>query len=136
MCCCGAADRSLRLPDCLERGLRMRRAPPLPITGEWVETPQGLRARFSLDLQEESIAEIRFESTPCATLVAYCQALAEHERGSSLMSAPSVTAEALVDLLEGVPALRRDRAILAVAALRAAILAYISTLSSRESAAQ
>lgn len=113
--------------------MRMRRAPPLPITGEWVVTPQGLRARFSLNLQKDNIAEIRFESTPCATLVAYCQALVEHERGRALMSAPSVTAETLVALLEGVPALRRDRAILAVAALRAAILTSIST---RESIAQ
>jgi NifU-like protein involved in Fe-S cluster formation len=111
----------------------MRRASPLPVTGEWVETPQGLRARFSLDLHNGIIAEIRFESTPCATLVAYCQALAEHEAGRPLTAAPSMTADGLVVLLEGVPALRHDRAILAVAALRAAILTSIST---RESAVQ
>lgn len=126
----------MRLTDCLERGLRMRRAPPLPGTGEWVETPQGLRARFSLDINEDSIGEIRFESTPCATLVAYCQALAEHETGRPLMAAPSVTADGLVVLLEGVPALRRDRAILAVVALRAAILTSIPSISTREPAAQ
>lgn len=122
----------MRLPDCLERGLRMRRASPLPITGEWIQTAQGLRARFSLDLREDSIADIRFESTPCATLVAYCQALADHETGRPLTSAPSVTADGLVALLEGVPALRRDRAILAVAALRATILASISPRESAE----
>jgi NifU-like protein involved in Fe-S cluster formation len=108
----------------------MRRAPPLPVTGEWVATPQGLRARFSLDLHDGIIAEIRFESTPCATLVAYCQALTEHESGRALMSSPSVTADGLVALLEGVPPLRRDRAILAVAALRAAIVKSISTRES------
>lgn len=131
MSCCGArVGRSLRLPDCLERGLRMRRAPPLPVTGDWVETPQGLRARFSLDIQEDNLAEVRFESTPCATLVAYCEALVEHETGRPLISAPSVTAEGLVALLVGVPALRRDRAILAVAALRAAILRSTATRES------
>lgn len=114
--------RPRRLHDCLERGLRTRRAPPLPYAGEWVETPQGLRARFSLAIRDATIAEARFEATPCATLVAYCAALAECETGRPLHSAPGLDAEALVALLHGVPPARQDRAALAVAALRAALL--------------
>lgn len=113
--------RPLRLPDCLERGLRTRRAPPLPHLGEWVETPQGLRARFSLAIHGDTLVEVRFEATPCATLVAYCQALADHEAGRPLHATPSQDANTLVTRLAGVPPARQDRAILAVAALRAAL---------------
>jgi NifU-like protein involved in Fe-S cluster formation len=88
-----------------------------------VETPQALRARFSLAIHEETIAEARFEATPCATLVAYCEALAEHVSGRALSEVPSLDAQGLVELLKGVPPGRRDRAIIAVAALRAATLA-------------
>ncbi|WP_163559949.1 iron-sulfur cluster assembly scaffold protein [Halomonas sp. NO4] len=119
---CRDAPRSLRLPECLERGLRTRRAPPLPHLGEWVETPQGLRARFSLAIRDDTLVDVRFEATACATLVAYCQALADHETGRPLDATPSLDADALAARLEGVPPARQDRAILAVAALRAALL--------------
>lgn len=123
MPCCGATGhRSPSLPECLERGLRTRRAPPLPVVGTWVETPQALRARFSLAIHDDTITEARFEATPCATLVAYCEALAEHEAGRALGEVPSLDAKGLVALLKGVPPGRRDRAVIAVAALRAATL--------------
>lgn len=121
MSCCHVPARPLRLQDCLERGLRTRRAAPLSHRGAWIETPRGLRARFSLVVERALIAEIRFEATPCATLVAYCQALAEHETGRPLAVAPGLDAVALVALLAGVPPVHRDRAVLAVAAWRTAI---------------
>lgn len=121
MRCCHVPARSLTLQDCLERGLRTRRASPLSHLGAWVETPQGLRARFSLAVEFPFIAEIRFEATPCATLVAYCQALAEHEAGRPLAAAPGLDARALVALLAGVPPAHRDRAVVAVSAWRTAI---------------
>lgn len=126
---CHVPARPLRLQDCLERGLRTRRAAPLPHLGEWIETPQGLRARFSLAVERAVIAEIRFEATPCATLVAYCQALAEHETGR-LLAASGLDARALVALLAGVPAAHRDRAVLAVAAMRTAIPSPLQESSS------
>ena len=67
MSCCHVPARPLRLQDCLERGLRTRRATPLSHRGAWIETPRGLRARFSLVVERAVIAEIRFEATPCAT---------------------------------------------------------------------
>lgn len=121
---------TLRLPDCLERGLRTRRAPPLPIAGAWIETPQGLRARFSLAIRDGTITEARFEATPCATLVAYCQALAEYAAGRPLDATPGLDAEALVASLEGVPPARQDRAVIAVAALRATLLTSTEECSS------
>lgn len=129
-CCDTTAGSLLRVHDCLERGLRTRRAPPLPVTGDWVETPHGLRARFSLAIRDASIIEARFESTPCATLVAYCEALAECETGRPLAAAPALDAEGLVATLAGVPPGRRDRAVIAVAALRAAILTCTKESSS------
>ncbi len=121
MSCCPVPARALTLQDCLERGLRTRRAAPLSHLGAWIETPGSLRARFSLAVERAVIAEIRFEATPCATLVAYCQALAEHEAGRPLAAAPGLDARALVALLVGVPPAHRDRAVLAVAAWRTAI---------------
>lgn len=101
--------------------MRTRRAPPLPVQGDWVETPQGLRARFSLAIHDGGLAELRFESTPCATLVAYCEALTRFEAGGALEAAPSCDVASLVTSLAGVPPDRRDRAVIAVAALRAAL---------------
>lgn len=121
-CCRRSAGGSPSLHECLERGLRTRRALPLPVVGTWVETPQAMRARFSLAIHDNTLTEARFEATPCATLVAYCEALAEHEAGRGLGEVPSLDAAGLVALLKGVPPGRQDRAVIAVAALRAAIL--------------
>lgn len=117
-----AARPRWRVQDCVERGLRTRRAELLPYLGAWLENAGGLRARFSLEVAAGHVARVHFECTPCVTLVAYCQALAEYETGRALAATPALDAEALAGRLEGVPPARQDRAALAVAAWRTAIL--------------
>jgi NifU-like protein involved in Fe-S cluster formation len=69
---------------------------------------------------------VSFRTTSCATLIAYGELIAETVPGMRLELAKAVTARDLVDALPGVPALKRERAVLAVAAFRSA-LAKIST---------
>jgi len=78
---------------------------------------------FSLNLAGERIAAIGFQATCCATLIAYCEFIAETAIGFRLDIARELSAADLVDRVPGVPALKRDRALLAIVAFRAALLA-------------
>ncbi|MBK8008083.1 MAG: iron-sulfur cluster assembly scaffold protein [Rhizobiales bacterium] len=80
-----------------------------------------LEAQFSLKIADGLIEAVRFKVTSCVALTAYAEVLAEEAEKLSLTSANAITPLALIDLLEGVPLFRRDRANLAVAALRSAI---------------
>jgi hypothetical protein len=122
--CCGAARRRT-VSDCFDRGLRRNRLEPFAVTGETLTDPNALIAQFSLDLRGSEIAAVRFKVTSCVALVAYSEVLAEEAEKLSLQSAAAIDPKVLIDTLEGVPAFRRDRAILAVRALRAAIQSAI-----------
>lgn len=115
--CCGA--RRLDVHGCFERGLATRRAPALAHEGPRVEAA-GLWAAFSLRHDGDGLV-LRFRAAACTTLIAYCQALVELLAGSDAVAAAAVEPAALVAALPGVPAPRRDRAALAVAALHAAL---------------
>jgi hypothetical protein len=108
--------------DCFDRGLRRSRSEPLGIAGETLRDDNGLEARFSLKLENGLIEAVRFKVTSCVALTAYAEVLAEEAEKLSLSSANAITPLVLIDLLDGVPLFRRDRANLAVSALRSAIL--------------
>jgi NifU-like protein involved in Fe-S cluster formation len=118
--CCGVSRRRT-VSDCFDRGLRRNRAEPFTIAGETLRDRNGLEAQFSLKIENGIIEAVRFNVTSCVALTAYAEVLAEEAEKLSLVSANTITPLALVDLLEGVPLFRRDRAALAVAALRSAI---------------
>jgi NifU-like protein involved in Fe-S cluster formation len=118
--CCGVSCRR-NVSDCFDRGLRRNRAEPFEIEGEKLTDANGLDAQFSLRLEGGRIEAVRFRVTSCVALTAYAEVLAEEAEKLSLTSALAITPRALNDLLEGVPLFRRDRANLAVAALRSAI---------------
>ena len=118
--CCGVARRR-NVSDCFDRGLRRNRAEPFEIAGEKLNDANGLEAQFSLKLENGLIEAVRFKVTSCVALTAYSEVLAEEAEKLSLSSANAITPLTLIDLLEGVPLFRRDRANLAVAALRSAI---------------
>lgn len=118
MSACCAAHR-LDVHGCFERGLATRRAAPLAHEGPRVEAG-GLWAAFSLRHDGDGLA-LRFRATACTTLVAYCQALVELLEDCEPAQATAMEPAALAAALPGVPAPRRDRAVLAVAALRAAL---------------
>jgi NifU-like protein involved in Fe-S cluster formation len=118
--CCSATPR-LTVSELFERGFRRSRAAPLPIEGPVLTDADGNMARFSLDVAGGKIADASFRASSCATLVAYCEFIAEVIPSSRLDVAIDLTPADLIERVPGVPALKRDRAVLAVAAFRAAL---------------
>jgi hypothetical protein len=123
--CCSVTPR-LSVSELFERGFRRNRAAALPIEGAACRDADGNMARFSLDLADGKIAAASFHASSCATLIAYCEYIAEIVPGFGLDIAQGLAPANLVDALPGVPALKRGRAVLAVAAFRAALLAASS----------
>ena len=139
ICCAGNSEarddrdlpRSLLQRDAAADGQRAVRArlPPQPrrrrcaIEGAPCTGADDNTAAFSLDVADGRIAAVGFRASCCATLIAYCEYIAEIAPGFRLEIARELTAANLVDSVPGVPALKRDRAVLAIAAFRAALMA-------------
>jgi NifU-like protein involved in Fe-S cluster formation len=117
--CC--AKPRMTVGELLERGLRRNRAAPLAIEGDACGDAEGNRARFSVATSGGKVAAVGFRATSCATLIAYGEWIAETAPGLRLELAAGLSARNLVDALPGVPALKRERAVLAVAAFRSAL---------------
>jgi NifU-like protein involved in Fe-S cluster formation len=120
--CCSVTPR-LTVAELFERGFRRNREAPRAIVGATCSGAEDNTAVFSLDVQDGRIAAIGFHASYCATLIAYCEYIAEIAHGFSPAIARALTAANLVDSVPGVPPLKRDRAVLAIAAFRAALLA-------------
>ena len=120
--CCSVTPR-LTVAELFERGFRRNREAPRAIAGAPCTSAEDNTASFSLDVSDGRITGIGFRASCCATLIAYCEYIAEIVPGFQLEIACEMTAANLVDSVPGVPALKRDRAVLAIAAFRAALLA-------------
>jgi NifU-like protein involved in Fe-S cluster formation len=120
--CCNVTPR-LTVTELFERGFRRNREAPHAIVGASCIGAEDNTAAFSLDVADGRIAAVGFHVSCCATLIAYCEYIAEVTPGFRLALARELTAANLVDNVPGVPALKRDRALLAIAAFRAALLA-------------
>jgi len=118
--CCNVTPRRT-VGELFERGFRRMRESPLPVEGETCADGDDNQARFSMDLRDGRIAALGFRASPCATLIAYCELICETAPGLSPDLAGAMTPRQLTDTLEGVPALKQDRAALAIAAFRAAL---------------
>src|SRR5262245_28336806 len=118
--CCSVTPR-LTVSELFERGFRRNRAAPLPIEGATFTDADDNAARFSVSITGATIAGVSFRASTCATLIAYCEYLAEVTPGFRLDIATAFTATSLVEALPGVPALKRARAVLAITAFRAAL---------------
>lgn len=120
--CCGTSAR-VTLPDCVERGLRRNRRDPLAVVGSERTNDEGdLRAQFSLLVEAGVIQDVSFKVTSCAALVAYSELIAECVTGVAVAEAAGrIRPSALVEALPGVPAPRRNRALLATSAWLAAL---------------
>jgi hypothetical protein len=129
--CCSVTPR-LTVSELFERGFRRNRAAPLPIEGAPCTDAEGNNARFSLDLADGKLSRIGFHVSSCATLIAYCEFIAETAPGFRLEIARELTAANVVEALPGVPALKRERAMLAIAAFRAALTTASSLEQSGE----
>ena len=119
--CCSVTPR-FTVAELFERGYRRGRAAPFDIEGDAVTDAEGNSARFSIALDGTRLAEIRFRTSSCTTLIAYGEALAELLPGLDAGLAAQFTPVELVAALPGVPSLKQNRAVLAVAAFRAALL--------------
>jgi hypothetical protein len=120
--CCNVTQR-LTVAELFERGFRRNREAPRAVTGTLCTGAGDNTASFSLDVADGRIGAVGFRASCCATLIAYCEYIAEITPGFGLSIARELTAADLVDSVPGVPALKRDRAVLAMAAFRAALLA-------------
>jgi NifU-like protein involved in Fe-S cluster formation len=120
--CCSVTPR-LTVAELFERGFRRNRETPRAIAGATCRGAEDNTASFSLNVENGRIAAVGFQVSCCATLIAYCEYLAEIAPGFSFAIARELTAANLVDSVPGVPALKRDRAVLAIAAFRAAVVA-------------
>jgi NifU-like protein involved in Fe-S cluster formation len=119
--CCSVTPR-LTVAELFERGFRRSREAPRAIAGASCTGAEDNTAAFSLDVADGRIVAVGFHASCCATLIAYCEYIAEIAPGFSLAIARELTAKNLVDSVPGVPALKRDRAMLAIAAFRAAAM--------------
>jgi NifU-like protein involved in Fe-S cluster formation len=120
--CCSVTPR-LTVAELFERGFRRSREEPRAIAGATCAGAEDNTVSFSLDITDGRIAAVGFRASCCATLIAYCEYIAEIAPGFRLAIARELTAPNVVDSVPGVPALKRDRAVLAIAAFRAALLA-------------
>jgi NifU-like protein involved in Fe-S cluster formation len=119
--CCSVTPR-FTVADLFERGFRRNRTAPFAIEGGAIADVEGNSARFSVTLDGTKLADLRFRVSSCTTLIAYSEALAQLLRGLDAGLAAQFTPHELVAALPGVPALKQNRAVLAVAALRAALV--------------
>jgi hypothetical protein len=120
--CCSVTPR-LTVSELFERGFRRNREAPRAIVGVVCVGAEDNTAAFSLDVTSGRILAVGFRVSCCATLIAYCEYIAAIATGFQLAIARELTAANLVDSVPGVPALKRDRAVLAIAAFRAAVMA-------------
>ena len=102
------------------RRLPLRVEPPVPL-GPLVLGPDRLCAAFHVPHEAGRIERVAYRCTSCATLVALCEHLSELASGRTLAAARLLDAPALLALHPEIPAGRRDRSTLAVAAFRAAL---------------
>jgi hypothetical protein len=129
--CCSVQPR-LTISDLFERGYRRNRAAPLSIEGARHSDAYSNTACFSLDVADGKIIGVSFRATTCATLVAYCECIAEVVPGFGLEIAAGLTAAQLVHSVPGVPALKQNRAVLAITAFRASLAAAHQPIAKEE----
>jgi NifU-like protein involved in Fe-S cluster formation len=120
--CCNMTPR-LTVVELFERGFRRNREASRAIVGAACSGAEDNTAVFSLDVADGKISAVGFHASCCATLIAYCEYIAEIAPGFRLELARDLTAANLVNGVPGVPALKHDRAVLAIAAFRAALSA-------------
>lgn len=120
-CCRSAPLRTVS--DFFDRGHRRSRATSLPPETPLRTAPNGLSAGFVIGIENGTITAVGFKASTCVTLVAYCELISEIIEGQHVSAADALSPAILVANLTGVPALKRDRAVLAVNSFQAALAA-------------
>jgi NifU-like protein involved in Fe-S cluster formation len=120
--CCSVVPR-MSVSELFERGYRRSRAAPFAAEGERIAIADGNWTRFSVEAMGGTLACVSFRASTCATLIAYCELIAELIPGFAPEVAAEMTADELITALPGVPPQKHDRAVAAIAALRSALVA-------------
>ena len=113
--------------DYFNLGLQRGKHASLPHVGDEIQGPAGLTVRYQLRVEHGVVQQVSFKASTCVTLVAYCEMLAQWATGIPVRDAICICAKELADSLVGVPTCKRDRAWLAVQAMRQAVGAAIET---------
>ena len=107
--------------ESVSRAFRRKADSPRGAPGELVFDPDGLSVRFYVGASEESIHALDYRCSSCATLMAVCEQLTDLAAGMTVRQAMNLTPDDLLALYPDLPSMG-DRAALAVAAFRSAIL--------------
>jgi hypothetical protein len=107
--------------DYFQRAFRRGAQTPAGPTGSLVHDNDGNCAVFWLEAPQGSISAACYRSTTCATLLAFCEHLAELAVGMPVEQALAFDADQLLALHPDVPKYKADRAKLASEAFRSAV---------------
>jgi len=114
-------SRQVSAFDHLIRGFRRNGGPLLAVVGRVAHDGDGRTAQFSLEVEEDVLKAVSFNVSACATLIAYCEFVAEGITGATLSQAVALTPEQVIAPLKGIPPHKHDCARLAISALHAAV---------------
>ena len=107
--------------DHLIRGFRRNGGPLLAVVGEVASDGDGRTAQFSVEVEDGVLKAVSFNVSTCATLIAYCEFVAEGMTGATLSQAVALSPEQVIAPLKGIPPHKHDCARLALGALHAAV---------------
>ena len=107
--------------DYLLRGFRRNGGPLLAIVGRVAHDGHGRTAQFSVEVEDGVLKAVSFKVSTCATLIAYCEFVAEGITGATLSQAAALTPEQVIAPLKGIPPHKHDCARFAITALRTAV---------------
>lgn len=85
--------------------------------------------QITLRVEQDHLAEIKFQCTTCVVAVACCSLTTELAKGLSVQAALNLTPTQLADQLGEIPEERMDRCVLAIQALHVAIRDYQKSFS-------
>jgi NifU-like protein involved in Fe-S cluster formation len=118
---CGCTDTRKTVYDYFRHACcRVSRA-PIGSSGALVHGDDGASAQFVLEVIGARITGASYACSSCVTLIALCEHLAELAAGKAMEDARRLEPAALLRMHPEIPPSKQDRALLAVAALRAAL---------------
>lgn len=118
---CGCATQRRTVTDFVLNPCRRSAIPLPPTSGERLVAPDGAGVRFFAQLDGDRVADIQYEASSCATLVAYAELLGDLVAGEPLRQAAALPRRTLIEALPGVPAARLERADLVIHAWWSAV---------------
>ncbi|MBM3139855.1 MAG: iron-sulfur cluster assembly scaffold protein [Chloroflexi bacterium] len=118
---CGCARTRRTVTEFVLDACRRSHEPLPPSSGDRLMASDGAAIRFHASLQGDEIADVRYEASSCATLIAYAELLGDFVVGKPIVRVAALAPRTLIELLPGVPRERQERAIIVAQAWSSAI---------------